>query len=85
MFHRWFAGRAGPPPRGCVVHILNAAVLPLQGTKIVTYHRSWVYLAHRFGLEVLSELEPNPGVPPTASHLVTVVEAAKAGGVKLIL
>ena len=62
-----------------------AATLPLRGQKIVTYHRSWVYFAHRFGLEVVAELEPKPGVPPTAAHLVEVAATAKAEGVKIIL
>ena len=61
------------------------ALLPLRGKKIVTYHRSWVYLAHRFGIEVAAELEPKPGVPPTAAHLAKVAETARAGGVKIIL
>ncbi len=62
-----------------------AAMAPLRGKKIVTYHRSWVYLAHRFGLEVAAELEPKPGVPPTAAHLASVAETVKAGEVKIIL
>lgn len=61
------------------------AMLPLRGERIVTYHRSWVYLAHRFGLEVAAELEPKPGVPPTAAHLANVAETALARGVKIIL
>jgi zinc/manganese transport system substrate-binding protein len=60
-------------------------MLPLRGKKIATYHRSWVYLAHRFGLEVAAELEPKPGVPPTAAHLAEVAEAARAGKVKIVL
>ncbi len=62
-----------------------AAMAPLRGKKIVTYHRSWVYFAHRFGLEVAAELEPKPGVPPTAAHLASVAETVKAGEVKIIL
>lgn len=62
-----------------------AATTPLRGQKIVTYHKSWVYFAHRFGLEVAAELEPKPGVPPTAAHLAQVAETAKAAGVKIIL
>ena len=58
---------------------------PLRGQKIVTYHRSWVYFAHRFGLEVAAEIEPKPGVPPTAAHLAAVAETVKAQGVKIIL
>ena len=62
-----------------------AAMAPLRGGRIVTYHKSWVYFANRFGLNVVAELEPKPGVPPTAAHLAEVAETAKADGVKIIL
>ncbi len=61
------------------------AMAPLRGQKILTYHRSWVYFAHRFGLEIAGELEPKPGVPPTAAHLAELVELAKARDVQIIL
>ena len=58
---------------------------PFQGRKILTYHRSWVYLAQRFGLIIAAELEPRPGVPPSPAHLAKVVDRARAEGVKVIL
>ncbi len=61
------------------------AMAPLRGQKIVTYHKSWIYFTNRFGLTVTDELEPKPGVPPTAVHLAEVVETVKADGVKIIL
>ncbi len=75
----------GDPANKAKVGGWVAAMLPLRGKKIATYHRSWVYLAHRFGLEVAAELEPKPGVPPTAAHLAEVAEAARAGKVKIVL
>ncbi len=62
-----------------------AALQPLRGQKIVTYHRSWVYFAHRFGLEVLAEIEPKPGVPASGAHLRALAASARQQGVKLIL
>jgi len=62
-----------------------ASMAPLRGQKIVAYHRSWVYFAQRFGLEIAAELEPKPGVPPTAAHLAAVAESSKAAGVKIVL
>jgi len=61
------------------------AMQPLRDQKIVTYHKSWIYFAHRFGLSVVAELEPKPGVPPTAAHLEEVAEIARADGAKIIL
>jgi len=62
-----------------------AALQPLRGRRIVTYHRSWVYFAHRFGLEIAGELEPKPGVPPTAGHLTDITALIQAEHVPLIL
>ena len=58
---------------------------PLRGTKMVTYHKSFSYLAERFGLRVVNTIEPKPGIPPSASHVRDLVAQMKAVGVKLIL
>lgn len=52
----------------------RAAVTALRGNGIITYHRSWTYLAGAFGLEVLGTIEPVPGIPPTARHLAEIVQ-----------
>lgn len=62
-----------------------ARLAPLHGRGLVTYHKSWIYFAHRFGLRVVGELEPKPGIPPTAAHLADLVAAMKAAQVDLIL
>ncbi len=62
-----------------------AALRPHKGKTVVTYHRSWSYLAARFGLLSDLQLEPKPGIPPTAKHLATVVEAARARQARVIL
>ncbi len=58
---------------------------PLRGTPIITYHRSLNYFAHRFGLEIVAELEPKPGIDPTPGHLASVVQIATQNKVKVIL
>ena len=58
---------------------------PYRGTKILTYHKSWIYFTNRFGLSIVGELEPKPGIPPSPGHLAQIVETAKTGGGKLIL
>ena len=62
-----------------------AQLAPLRGNGIVTYHKSWIYFAHRFGLRVVGELEPKPGVPPTAAHLADLVATMNAQQVNRIL
>ncbi len=55
------------------------------GTNIVTYHRDWSYFAHRFGLHVVDYVEPKPGIPPSAKHLVELTERLSRGDVRLIV
>ena len=50
---------------------------PLKGRAIVTYHSSWVYFAKAFGLRIVGQVEPFPGIPPTARHLQELVERIK--------
>lgn len=58
---------------------------PFKGAKIVTYHRDFVYLAERFGLEVLETLESKPGIAPSPAHLARVISAMKAAKCRVIL
>ncbi len=46
---------------------------PYRGAKVVTYHKSWDYFAHRFGLDIIGTMEPKPGVPPSPAHLAQVI------------
>ncbi len=58
---------------------------PWQDKPIIVFHKSWSYLAHRFGLRIAAELEPLPGVPPSPAHLAKVVDLAKQQKIALIL
>jgi zinc/manganese transport system substrate-binding protein len=58
---------------------------PYRGVKIVTYHRDFVYLGQRFGLNVVDELEPKPGIAPSPAHLAQVIGEMKRNNVKVIL
>lgn len=53
--------------------------------KVVTHHKTLAYFLARFGLESAGELEPKPGVPPTAKNVLDLVARMKAEKVKLIL
>src|ERR1700682_4470431 len=63
----------------------GAAMPPFKGQSIVAYHDSWVYFAHRFGLNIDIFLEPKPGIPPSPSHLAEVIEKMKAQKIKAII
>jgi zinc/manganese transport system substrate-binding protein len=63
----------------------DAAMAPYKGTKIVTYHRSWPNFMERFGLNVIGYVEPKPGIPPTTSHTIELIDEMKKQGVKVIV
>src|SRR5437762_4395962 len=63
----------------------GAAMLPFKGQHVVAYHDSWVYFAHRFGVNIDTFLEPKPGIPPSPSHLAEVIEKMKAQKMKAII
>ncbi len=57
----------------------QAKAAPLKGRNVVVQHVSWVYLNKWLGLNEIGELEPRPGVPPTSSHLSSLIATTKAG------
>jgi zinc/manganese transport system substrate-binding protein len=63
----------------------DAAMAPYKGSKIVTYHRSWPNFVERFELETIGYVEPRPGIPPSPSHTLDLINEMKAKNVKLIL
>jgi zinc/manganese transport system substrate-binding protein len=63
----------------------DAQMAPYKGRKVVTYHRSLPNFAKRFGLDVVDYVEPKPGIPPTPSHTLEVINRMKQENVKLIL
>jgi len=63
----------------------KAAMAPYAGLQVVTYHRSWPNFADTFGLDVMGYVEPKPGIPPSPSHTLDLMEEMKRLGVKLIL
>jgi len=62
-----------------------AKMLPYAGTKIIAYHNEWPYFEQRFGLQVVDFLEPKPGIPPTSSQLLKVINEMKRDQIKIII
>ena len=62
-----------------------AAMAPYRGRKVITYHNSAPNFAHHFGLNVVGFVEPRPGIPPTPSHTLEVINMMKRDHVKLIM
>jgi zinc/manganese transport system substrate-binding protein len=63
----------------------RGALQLLQDQHVAAYHDSWPYFAHRFGLKIDVFLEPNPGIPPSASQLSDVIQKMKRDHIKAII
>jgi len=57
----------------------------LKQKNIITFHKSWVYFETRFGLNVVGNVEPKPGIPPTPSHDADLIQLIKKDKIKIIL
>ena len=56
-----------------------------KGAPVVVYHRSWSYFAEEFSLVIVGEVEPKPGIPPTAKHLAEIIQLIRDEKVKVII
>ena len=63
----------------------EAKAEPLRGKRIITHHKSWVYLERWLGLEEVANLEAIPGLPPTATHLSRLLDRFADGGADVII
>ena len=58
---------------------------PLRGKRVITHHKSWVYLERWVGLEEVGNLEAVAGLPPTATHLSKLTKEFADGGADVIV
>jgi zinc/manganese transport system substrate-binding protein len=58
---------------------------PYRARKVVTYHRSFPNFAKHFGLDVIGYVEPRPGIPPTPTHTLELIQLMKRENCKVVL
>lgn len=58
---------------------------PLRGANIVSHHKSWAYLNAWLGMREIAELEPKPGVEPTATHLEKILTQLKREPARMVI
>jgi zinc/manganese transport system substrate-binding protein len=75
-----FSGRLTEAEKGW-----DAEMQPYHGRKLITYHRSWPNFLKHFDLVSAGEIEPRPGIPPTPSHTLELMNMMKRENVKIIL
>src|ERR1700693_672140 len=63
----------------------DATMAPYAGTRIVTFHDSWPNFAKHFKLEVAGHVEPKPGIPPSPSHTLEIINLITAQKIPIIL
>jgi len=63
----------------------DAEMKPYHGRKVVTYHRSFPNFAKHFGLNVIGYVEPRPGIPPTPTHTLELIQQMRREDCKVIL
>jgi zinc/manganese transport system substrate-binding protein len=63
----------------------QADLASLKGKPVVAWHTSWRYFAAYTGLNIVGFMEPKPGVPPSPSHLASLVATMKQAGAKAII
>lgn len=63
----------------------EAKAAPLKGRNLVVHHDAWVYLEKWLGLKQVGTLEPKPGVPPTSSHLASLIAVTKSSDTLAII
>ena len=63
----------------------DAEMKPYRGRKVVTYHRSFPNFAQHFGLDVIGYVEPRPGIPPTPTHTIELMQLMRRENCKVVL
>jgi zinc/manganese transport system substrate-binding protein len=63
----------------------DAMLGPYAGTELVTYHNSWPNFLKRFGLKAAGYIEPKPGIPPTPSHTVEIINMMREKKIPVIV
>jgi len=59
--------------------------LKFRGSKIVNYHKNWVYFNDLLGLEPIEFVEPKPGIPPSPKHVEELIQNMKKNDVKVLI
>jgi zinc/manganese transport system substrate-binding protein len=57
---------------------------PLKGMRLVPYHKDTVYLIHWLGMVEVMDIEPKPGIPPSAGYLTELVGRIQKDGADAI-
>ena len=63
----------------------DAKMAPFAGARIVTFHESWPNFAKHFRLQIVGTVEPKPGIPPSPTHTLEIINLIAKEKVGVIL
>lgn len=83
----YFAANAGTYIRELNGHIVRweSQLKPYIGSKVITFHRSWSYFSRWLGLDVVGQVEPNPGIQPSPLHTAALIRQIRETGIRCII
>lgn len=58
---------------------------PLRGIPTVEFHKTWIYFAKTFGMDLMGTIEEKPGIPPGPRHQREIADRIRERRVRLIL
>ena len=61
------------------------ALQPLKDKAVISYHNSLMYLADAFAFNIVAQLEPKPGIAPSATSLAHLMTVIKRENVSLLI
>lgn len=61
------------------------ATEPLRGEPAISYHTSFRYLEDAFGFEIVDQIEPKPGIAPSAGHLAKLIDTVEGRDIDLLI
>lgn len=60
-------------------------IAPFRGRTVITHHKSFSYFVDWAELKVAGLIEPKPGIPPTPSHILSLIDLIKREKIRLII
>ena len=63
----------------------KATMAPYAGVKVVTFHDSWPNFAKHFNIAVRGHIEPKPGIPPSPSHTLEIINLMTSEKIPVII
>ena len=65
--------------------VWRSELAQLKGKPVVAYHKSFIYLADAFGFRIVDEVEPKPGIAPSAASLSALVAHIQTEHIGLLI